>query len=66
MYQRMGLDLENTKIKIHFQTQYIKPSNFCFGSNLVRVITMEEAHPMSTGWRLDAVKKYVKMISSSI
>ena len=66
MYQRMGLDLENTKIKIHFQTQYIKPSNFCFGPKPVRVIPTEEAYPMSTGSRSDAVKKYVKMISSSI
>ena len=62
----MGLDLENTKIKIHFQTQYIKPSNFCFGPKPVRAITTKEADPMSTGWRSDAVKKYVKMISSSI
>ena len=40
-------------------------SIFCFGPKPARVITTEEAHPMSTGWRLDAVKKYVKMISSS-
>ena len=66
MYQRMGLDLGNTKIKIHFQTQYIKPTNFYFGSKPARVISMEEAYHMSMGWRLDAVKKYVKMISSLI
>jgi hypothetical protein len=66
MYQRMGLNLENTKIKIHFQTQYIKPTNFYFGSKPARLIPMEEAYPMSTGSRSDAVKKYVKMISSSI
>ena len=66
MYQRMGLDLENTKIKIHFQTQYIKPSNFCFGPKPVRVIPTEEAHPMSTVWRSGEVKKYIKMISSLI
>ena len=32
----------------------------------VRVIPMEEAYPRSTRWRSDAVKKYVKIISSSI
>ena len=51
----MGLDLEKTKIKIHFQTQYIKPTIFCFGPKPVRMIPMEEAYPMSTGSRLGEV-----------
>ena len=54
----MGLDFENTKIKIHFQTQYNKPSNFCFGPKPVRVIPTEEAYPKSTGWRSDRVTRY--------
>ena len=61
----MGLDLENTKIKIHFQTQYIKPTIFCFGPKPVRMIPMEEAYPMPMGLRSDAVKNYVKMIGTS-
>ena len=31
-----------------------------------RVISTEETYPMSMGWRSDAVKKYVKIISSLI
>ena len=50
--------------KIHQNDQFIKLSNFCFGSKPARVITMEEAHPMSTGWRSEAVKKYIISISS--
>ena len=30
-------------------------SNFCIGPKPARVITMEEAHPLSTGWRLGEV-----------
>ena len=30
---------------------FINLSNFCFGSNPARVITIEEAHSMCTGWR---------------
>ena len=41
-------------------------SIFCFGPKPVRMIPMEEAYPMPMGLRSDAVKKYVKMISSSI
>ena len=41
-------------------------SNFWFGPKPVRVITTKEAHPMSTGWRSEVVKKYIKMINSSI
>ena len=55
-----------TQSKIRQNDQLINLSNFCFGPKPVRVIPTEEAYPMSTGSRSDAVKKYVKMISSSI
>ena len=40
-------------------------SNFWFGPKPVRVKTTEEAHPMSTSWKLGEVKKYVIMMNSS-
>ena len=40
-------------------------TNFGFGSEPVGVIPTEKAYPMSKGLRLDAVKNYVKMISTS-
>ena len=42
--------------KIHQNDQFIKLRFFCFGSNSTMVITMEEAHPMSTRGRSGEVR----------
>ena len=51
--------------KVCQNDQYIKLINFCFGSELVKVIPTEEAYSMPMGLRSVEVKKYVKMTITS-